>query len=189
MSPSPFTDADDVRLTLAGDREAFGRLYDRHARGVRAVAAAVSGDFTSVEDLTQEAFLRGYRRLASLRDAAAFGPWIQGVARLVARERRRQLSREHHHFGADHAELASMDETCPSIELNEEHRRVIAAIVELPERERLAIHAYYLHEQSADQAADAIGMSRSGFYVALERGISRLRKRLEVSSSSPKTRI
>ena len=58
MSQSEPSDVDDVRRTLAGDREAFGRLFDRHARLVRAIVVAVSGDFGSVEDLTQETFLR-----------------------------------------------------------------------------------------------------------------------------------
>lgn len=184
MSQNETSDADDVRLSLDGDREAFGRLYDRHARGVRAVVVAVSGDFSAVDDLTQETFLRGYRRLATLRDVGGFRRWIQGIARLVARERRREISRDRHRFEADDNRLAPEDEAHDVIVRDEEQRRVVSAIAELPERERLAVHAYYFHEQSADQAAAVIGVSRSGFYVALERGIERLRKQLGVTSPS-----
>jgi DNA-directed RNA polymerase specialized sigma24 family protein len=51
-------DAELVAASLAGDREAFGQLYDRHARMVRAVVLAVSNDWPSVDDMTQESFLR-----------------------------------------------------------------------------------------------------------------------------------
>lgn len=189
MSTTTPSDAADVRLVLEGDRKAYGRLYDRHARGVRAVVAAVSSDFTAVEDLTQEAFLRGYRRLASLKNPDAFGPWIQGVARMVARERRRQLRRDRLRFAGDEGDVAVADETGAAIENDEEQRRVLAAVAELPDRERLVLHAYFFHEQGADQAAAAIGISRSGFYTVLERGMTRLRKRLGVTLTSPsKTR-
>lgn len=182
MSPLPLSDAQDVLRSLEGDREAFGRLYDRHGRAVRAVVVAVSGDFDSVEDLTQETFLRGYRGLATLRDAKKFGRWIRGVARTVARERKRDLGRDRQRLGMD-AELvaANVDINDPIVR-HEEQRRVLDAVAELPLRERLVIHAYYFQEQSGEQAASTMGMSRSGFYAVLTRGMKRLRKRLHANS-------
>lgn len=173
MAPDPSTDASDVRLAIAGDAEAYGRLYDRHAPGVRAVAAAVGRDFDAVEDLTQEAFLRGYRKLASLRDADGFGPWVRGIARRVAQERKRM--RRHHSLIGDPSPAL---ETGDGLEEHEERRRVLAALADLPERERLAIHAFYFTEQRPAVAADKLGMSRSGYYAALERGMNRLRRAL-----------
>jgi RNA polymerase sigma-70 factor, ECF subfamily len=84
---------------IAGDREAFGRLFDRYARLVRAVVVAVSGDFGMVEDLTQETFLRAYRRLGSLNDSEDFCVCIQGIARLVAMERRREFAHNRRYAG------------------------------------------------------------------------------------------
>ena len=81
-------DAELVAETLSGNREAFGRLYDRHARTVRAVVAGVPGDWAAVEDMTQACFLLAYRNLPKLREAQKFEPWIVGMARHVGRERR-----------------------------------------------------------------------------------------------------
>ena len=44
----------------------------------------------------------------------------------------------------------------------------------LPEKERLALHAFYLQEQSAEDARRTVGLSRSGFYRALERARKQL---------------
>ena len=184
MSHNETSDADDVRLAVEGDREAFGRLYDRHARAVRAVVVAVSGDFSAVEDLTQETFLRGYSRLPTMRDVGGFGRWIQGVARIVAREWRREMSRDLHRFEPDGNRLEPAIEVYDVIAFDEKKRRVISAVADLPERERLAVHAYFFDEQSGDQAAAIIGMSRSGFYAALERGMNRLRNQLGIRSSN-----
>ena len=189
MTQNESSDADDVRLSLAGDREAFGRLYDRHARSVRAVVVAVSGDFRAADDLTQETFLRGYRRLVTLRDGSGFGGWIRGVARLVAKEQRRQIRREHQNSETSAERVDAADEAADAFERGEEQARVLSAVAALPERERLVVHAYYFHEQNAEQAAAVIGISRSGFYVALERAIHRLRRQLGViSSSTPNAR-
>jgi len=54
----------------------------------------------------------------------------------------------------------------------EQLREMITA---LPEKERLALHIFYLQGKSADNARRIMGLSRSGFYRLLDRA----RKRLE----------
>jgi RNA polymerase sigma-70 factor (ECF subfamily) len=183
------TDAEDVRRTLAGDREAFGRLFDRHARSVRAVVAAVSCDFQAVEDMTQETFLRAHQRLATLNDPAAFRGWIHGIARLVAKEGRRQHTRHQEHTISTDVVLHDGGTGADAVEIREEQQLVLQLLMDLPERERLAVHAYFFHEQHADEAAAAMEISRSGFYAALERGLSRIRQRIAgLEIRSPKVR-
>lgn len=181
MPANHATDAEDVRRTLAGDPQAFGRLYDRHARGVRAVVAAVSCDFAAVEDLTQETFLRAYARLASLRDTDRFQPWIQGIARHVARERRRALARDRHE-PLDTAGAVSSLPPEQTLEDADEATKVFTELAQLPEGERLAIHAYFFASQRADAAAERLGLSRSGFYATPNRALERLRSRLQSTS-------
>jgi RNA polymerase sigma-70 factor, ECF subfamily len=188
--PDPATtDADDVRRTLTGDREAFGRLFDRHARSVRAVVAAVSCDFQAVEDMTQETFLRAHLRLATLKDPPAFRGWIHGIARLVAKEGRRQHTRHQERPTSTDAVLHDRRSGADAVETREEHQLVLQLLMDLPERERLAVHAHFFHEQNADEAAAAMEISRSGFYAALDRGLDRLRQRIAaLGVRSPKAR-
>lgn len=174
MEPNAPTDAEFVAQTLAGDREAFGQLYDRHARMVRAVVLAVSQDWSQVEDMTQESFLRAYRKLSTLRDAARFGPWVVGIARQVARERRRSLRRDRHEFGSHSPELVTSTDGELSAERRDQFERVMCRLAELPEDERLAIHAFYLDGQNAAQAAELLELSRSGFYALVQHALARL---------------
>jgi RNA polymerase sigma factor (sigma-70 family) len=167
-------DAVLVADTLAGNREAFGALYDRHARMVRAVVLGVSGDWSAVEDMTQECFLRGYRKLATLRDAARFGPWIVGIARQVARERRRTLRRDRHEFAAQPPESATSEGERTD---GEQLERVMRRLAELPEAERVAVHAFYLEGQNARRAAEQLEISRSGFYALVQRALAQLATR------------
>ncbi len=56
---------------------------------------------------------------------------------------------------------------------------MLRRMAELPERERLAIHALFLQEYDADEAAKVLGLSRSGIYALVRRGLSRLAKLVE----------
>jgi RNA polymerase sigma-70 factor (ECF subfamily) len=185
MDSTTKTDAELVADTLAGDREAFGTLYDRHARYVRAVVAAVSGDWSAVDDMTQECFLRAYRKLNSLRDRNQVGPWLAGFARQVARERRRTLRRDRHEFGtvADHVADGSGE---PTADNHDQIEQIIRRLAELPEEERLAVHAYYFTDQNATAAAAQLDLSRSGFYARLQRALANLATRPQPVSSSRK---
>jgi RNA polymerase sigma-70 factor, ECF subfamily len=188
MDTNALSDAELVRQALVGDREAFGRLYDRHARQVRAVVAAASGDWPSVEDMTQECFLRAYRKLATLRDPEHVGPWLAGFARQVARERRRTLRRDRHEFSpAITDSTAIANETCTT-ENQDQIERILRRLSEIPEHERRAIHAFYFAEQNATDAAAQLDVSRSGFYVLLQRALAHLALRPESMTPLSKTK-
>jgi len=54
--------------------------------------------------------------------------------------------------------------------------RLREMITTLPEKERLALHTFYLQGSSAEAARRTMGLSRSGFYRVLERARKRLEK-------------
>jgi RNA polymerase sigma-70 factor (ECF subfamily) len=183
------TDAELVAETLAGDREAFGCLYDRYAALVRAVVGGAARDYPMVQDLAQESFLRAYRNLSRLRDRDRFGAWIVGIARQVAREQRRSLRRDRHQFVAGNClEMESPEDDFKAIGDAEELDRVMRLVVALPERERLAIHAFFLQQRAAWQAAELLDLSRSGFYALLERALRRLTARLRRGEAQKETK-
>jgi RNA polymerase sigma-70 factor (ECF subfamily) len=170
------TDADLVCRTLSGNREAFGCLFDRHARMVRAVVGAVSLDWSAVEDMTQESFLRAYRNLPKLREHRQFGAWVVGIARQVARERKRSLRRDRHEFnGKAPLETASSFDGTAEVDDAEQSELLMRKLATLPERERLAIHAFFLQEHNSEQAANLLELSRSGFYAVLKKALAHLR--------------
>src|ERR1041385_1121186 len=69
-----------VRAVLAGEHDRFARLYEIYAPLVHGILLArVPRD--EVDDLAQEIFLHALRKLHTLRDARAFGPWIAMIAR------------------------------------------------------------------------------------------------------------
>ena len=75
--PTTDTSADDalVNAARAGDRSAFGLLYDRYARMVHGILLCRVPP-REVDDLVQEVFLLALRKLDSLRDISRFGAWL-----------------------------------------------------------------------------------------------------------------
>ena len=180
--------ASDGTLVLGvrnGDRSAFAELYDRRARLIRAICYDTTKDLHAAADLTQEVFLRAYQNLGRLNDPQRFAGWLVGIARQVCREWRRQKLRDERKvagFAVRQAVLRQVAE--PPDERLIELREAIAAVTErerstlpsLTDRERLALHAYYLQGRDVDEARGVLGLSRSGFYRVLSSAVDRLRR-------------
>ena len=168
------SDATLVCRTRDGDKDAYGELYDRYARLVRAICYDATGDLADAQDLAQESFLRAYRRLNTLREPERFVKWLTGVCRMVCREWRRGKAHDRHRYAGAAAERAETRE--PAADCRADALR--EAIRRLPEKERLALHAFYLQDQSAKQARTVLGLSRSGFYRVMSRARKRLAQQL-----------
>ncbi|MBN1345304.1 MAG: sigma-70 family RNA polymerase sigma factor [Phycisphaerae bacterium] len=180
----PATDATLVLGVLSGDRSAFAELYDRRARLIRAICYDTTGNLHSAADLTQEVFLRAYRGLGALHDPQRFAAWLAGIARQVCREWRRGRLREQLGF----ARLVAFSEASRSDERedqpDEQTQMLRRAIASLPEKERLALHAFYLQEQDAEEARAVLGLSRSGLYRVLSCARQRLKRVLRKQEAS-----
>src|SRR3954453_17929868 len=80
-----------VQLAQTGDRGAFGQLVERFQPTVYGGALARLRNPTEAQELTQEGFLHGMRKLPQLRDAQCFAGWLghSTAARAVNRLTRR----------------------------------------------------------------------------------------------------
>jgi RNA polymerase sigma-70 factor (ECF subfamily) len=162
-----------------GDREAFASLYDRYARLIRAVAYDGVSNSATAQDITQETFLRAWSKLDRLRDPTRFVAWLVGIARQVCREQyhatcqSRRLLLKHDPADATPATIVEQ-----GIITLEHTQMILDEIAKLPDRERLAIHAFYLNEHDVQYVASLLKMSRSGVYVVLQRACRTLASRL-----------
>src|SRR5882672_4064032 len=89
---------DDVALVEAVRAQlprAAGRLWDRYSAMVRRILRRILGPSVDVEDAVQDAFLRLFRDLDTLRDPAALRSFLIGITLHVAKGelRRRRAKR------------------------------------------------------------------------------------------------
>ena len=161
-----------IEAVLAGEKTAYGKLYDRYAPLVRAVCYDITGNLTDAQDLAQDVFMRAYENLDRLCNRNSFNKWLVGIARLRGREWQRQkLRSQNNKAGLNNIKIATTE--MPDNNRIELLRKMITT---LPEKERLALHKFYLQGNSAENVRSILGLSRSGFYRVLERARKRLEK-------------
>src|SRR5205807_8769605 len=77
---SGMTEAEAIDRAKGGDAEAFEGLYGLHKRRVYSLCLRMTGNTAEAEDLTQEAFLQLYRKIATFRGESAFSTWLHRMA-------------------------------------------------------------------------------------------------------------
>jgi RNA polymerase sigma-70 factor, ECF subfamily len=88
------SDALAVERTLAGERDAFRVLVERHSHNVFRLAYRMTGNQHDAEEVVQEAFLRAYQKLGQFAARANFGTWVYRIAANYAIDRLRQRQKE-----------------------------------------------------------------------------------------------
>jgi len=88
------SDALAVERTLAGERDAFRVLVERHSQNVFRLAYRMTGNQQDAEEVVQEAFLRAYQKLGQFEARANFGTWVYRIAANYAIDRMRQKQKE-----------------------------------------------------------------------------------------------
>jgi RNA polymerase sigma-70 factor (ECF subfamily) len=178
MRDSVTGDGPLVALARDGDDDAYARLFDRHAPVVMSFCRRDLRSSADAEDALQETFIRAHDRLAQLDDGAGFRPWLYAIARRVCSERRRALLRRRKHEAAAMAMTngAVCDgEAAPQCAARREAMEHLSRSIDrLGDRERLAIHLHYLDADPVRAAAEALGVSRSGYYKLLARARAQL---------------
>ncbi len=168
------TDAELVNAVLSGEKDLFAELVKRYERPVRAVALDVVGDYHSATDVSQDAFVRAYERLAGLRKPEAFGPWLMKITRRCALDSARRRPKE----TRLETKIAAAIEN-PDGRLDEAKQRLLAAVVKLPGAEKQVVMLRYFGDNSVNDVADLLGRSVGTVTKQLSRAHRRLRKILE----------
>src|SRR5580658_6942252 len=94
VSAAKTKDAELVAESLAGGREAFRQIVERHQTLVCSLAYCATGSLTQSEDLAQETFLAAWNALGELREPSKLRPWLCGIARCVIGKELRRQERE-----------------------------------------------------------------------------------------------
>lgn len=151
-------------------------LLAAHADAVYRYARRMVGDRQQAEDLAQETLLRGWRDRAKLREPAAARMWLLRIAT--------NLHRDGLRVRRPTATLA-FEPTCQAtgvdgrLEQREMVEAVVAALDELPTRQRQVMHLVTIEQLTHDQAAAVLGISVEAVKASLSIGRRTMRDRLK----------
>ncbi len=169
-----------VHSTLAGSREAFGLLVERHAQGVRAICVARLGIRSDLDDIVQETFLRAYRGLARLTSQAAFAGYLLRIAQNLCIDLIRTRHKNAVSLDAIELEPAAREAPAEDDRLDK-LRRLVG---KLPEALREALLLFYFEDLSAAQMATRLGIAETSVHQRLHRARHQLRENFGVGRES-----
>jgi RNA polymerase sigma-70 factor (ECF subfamily) len=84
ISKSDWNDADLVRGTRSGDKEAYSELVVRYQGHVYGLAYSLVNHWADAQDIAQETFIRAYCNFDQLRDPTRFAAWLRRITFSVA---------------------------------------------------------------------------------------------------------
>jgi RNA polymerase sigma-70 factor (ECF subfamily) len=155
-----------VRAALEGDRDGFGRLYNLYTPLVHGILLSrVPRD--EVDDLVQDIFLHAFKKLDTLRDWAAFGPWIA----MIARNRAMDFHRRTRATVEITEDIGSTDQSTRASE-------ILDLIRELPEAYRETLVLRLVEGMTGPEIAARTGLTPASVRVNLHRGMKLLKGKL-----------
>lgn len=186
------SDAIAVERTLAGDRDAFRVLVERHSHRVFRLAYRMTGNRHDSEEVVQEAFLRAYQKLEQFESRANFGTWVYRIAANYAidrmRQRQKQESRRQTPTPEDHGAmeddpLNGVADAAPdperltlSVELKKQMEHALAA---LTHAERTAFVMRHWEGCGIEEIAAVLKSNSSAAKNTVFRAVQKLRRALQ----------
>ncbi len=176
---------------VVGDQE-FRKLYDTYAPPIRRYVARIVGD-ADAEDVTQEAFARAHRALATHRGESRLSTWLYRIATNAAVDRLRSASRRETASGAaaDDAEPGGLlveAATCQAeadgrVIRKEMSHCILELVGRLAPAHREVILLGELRDLSDREIADTLGITLEAAKMRLHRARRELRALLEGNCS------
>ena len=164
----------------AGETEAFGVLFERHAPAVYNYCFRRTGEWAVAEDLTSVVFLEAWRRR---NDVVLAGekvlPWLLGIATNVLRNRRRSLRR--YRAALDRVPTTPhdrdfADDVDGRLDDEQQMRAALAVLKRLPQREQDVVALCVWTGLTYEEAAAALGVPVGTVRSRLSRARARLRE-------------
>lgn len=188
LNQPPDPEVSLVASASRGDAEALRRLWEANRRWVAAVILAHKPKWAEVDDLLQDVATTLVRKIAQVREEAAFKPWLRTVAINIARAAARGQHHEPiafstvsgHRPGVEsdpEPRIPLMPEPPGSeAERKAEGRRLLELAYQLPEGYREPLLLRCLHDMSYRQIGLLVGLPETTIETRIARGRRMLRE-------------
>src|SRR4051812_10888743 len=166
------TDARLVDLTRDGNERAFEAIVQRYRRPLLRYCSRLL-PATRAEDALQQAFLNAHRAIHAGEADLNLRPWLYRIAHNASLNLLRQHGYDHDQVSE---EIDGVETPVQAFERGERLRTVVAAVQDLPERQRDAIVLQAVEGRSYDEIASELGVTDGAVRQLLNRARNTLRE-------------
>jgi RNA polymerase sigma-70 factor (ECF subfamily) len=174
-SSRPLADAPDETLVaacVAGDRDAFDLIVERHRRQVYLLCYRFVGNHEDASDLAQDVFVRAYRGLGKFKQQSSLSTWLYRIGVNVCLNRVGAAKALVEPLANEDRLVSRAESPAESLLRGERAAEVRAAISRLPRKQRatLVLRVYHdlPHEQIAGILGSSVGAVKANFFHALK---------------------
>lgn len=184
MNASQISDDALLAAYAAGDTGAAAPLAERHAPCVLGVAVRMLNDLAEAEDVTQEALMRLWRIAPDWEPGRAqVSTWLYRVAANLCTDRLRKRARLVPMTEADDP-VDPAPAAYEQLQCAQRRRALGAALMDLPERQRLAVVLRHIQELPNPEIADTMEISVEAVESLTARGRAALSRALSTSKEA-----
>ncbi|PRT07155.1 RNA polymerase subunit sigma [Bacillus wiedmannii] len=163
-----------IQLTLSGNKEAYGELYDKTIQEVYKTAHFLIGDKTDVDDVVQEIYIQLYESLRKYDSEKPFRPWLIGLTiKQIHSYRRKRWIRLRIIKKAEVQRKPVQIDFSNDVVSKISNQKLIELIHKLPYKLKQVIILRYLHDYSQEEVAHIlhipIGTVKSRIHAALKK--------------------
>ncbi len=170
-----------IAAAVRGDRQAFRRLVDAHARTLYRVALRITRDPALAEDAVQEALLNAWRHLPAFDARSSFGTWLHRIAVNAALEQIRKRRRVDAEAALDDEDSSAGEpaDEAPTperrAEIGDLGRGIARELARLSDLERTAFLLRHHEGHSLEHIAGQLSLSVDSSKQAVFRAVRKLR--------------
>jgi RNA polymerase sigma-70 factor (ECF subfamily) len=148
-----------VARSRQGDKAAFGMLVKMHHRRLLRTVTAMIGDLDGAKDIVQESFLRAYQALSRFEEGQPFYPWLSRIAVNLAINQIKRGGRQTRLDPDRHEHASDAPDPLAKLQVDENDRRFLAAVHDLPEPFRSVFVLRQFEDLSYEEIAMRLNIS------------------------------
>ncbi|OWR30183.1 RNA polymerase subunit sigma-24 [Saccharibacillus sp. O23] len=172
------TEAELLRRVAQGEPEVYAEIVDRYKGKIYGLLRGMGAKHQDAEDLSQDTFVRAYRRLGELRERERFAAWLYSIAVNAMKD----FAKKKRPIAAGETGMPEPrnEDTPEKLLLAEEMRRDVHRMLEaLSEQERLILLLRYTNELSYEEIADMTGLRLGQVRNRLHRAKKKLHRNMQ----------
>jgi RNA polymerase sigma-70 factor (ECF subfamily) len=179
-----------VKLSLTGDRSAFGQLVELYKGKIHRLANRMLNNPHDSEDVVQETFMRVYLNLNRYDEKQKFSTWIYRIGKNLCVDLLRKKKSVYSLDAAisdedelNHYGILSSDDNSPEMALIEAElqEQLSQVINKMSDKYKAIATLYYVHDLSLQEISEKLNIPITTVKTRLYRGREYLRKRWGIS--------
>ncbi|MFC2087981.1 RNA polymerase sigma factor [Calditrichota bacterium] len=174
------TDMELIEQTLSGEHQSYDALMIRYQKLVFSIAFGICKTYENAMDITQDVFLKAYKKLDSFKGTSTFKTWISKISYNESINWQKKNSKYQDYEDSQDFELKIFKESNQEDEIlaKENKAMLLRCLFELNTKYRLAVVLRYFENHSIKEIAVSMNCSEGVVKNMLFRSIQKLRKNL-----------